>query len=169
VSRLNRSLSSVPPVPIRRSTGRTRTTSTQSRGPQSVDSRTRPCPASSSCSSSSCARQERAPKRSRAGGQNVSEARVSRLNRSLSSVPPVPIRRSRGPQSVDSRTRPCPASSSCSSSSCARQERRPFICAAGSDPKVDWEDSDDETDAVLVERNWMSCTTSVKSMWPLCK
>ena len=39
-------------------------------------------------------------------------------------------------------------------------EQTPLVGAAGSDPKADWEDSDDETDAFLVERDWMNCTTT---------
>ena len=39
-------------------------------------------------------------------------------------------------------------------------EQKPLAGAARSDPKADWEDSDDETDAFLVERDWMSCTTT---------
>ena len=39
-------------------------------------------------------------------------------------------------------------------------EQKPLIGAVASDPKVDWEDSDDETDASLVERDWMSCKTT---------
>ena len=38
-------------------------------------------------------------------------------------------------------------------------EQKPFAPGKSPDPKVDWEDSDDETDNVLVERNWMNCTT----------
>ncbi|TKA52511.1 hypothetical protein B0A53_04887 [Rhodotorula sp. CCFEE 5036] len=41
-------------------------------------------------------------------------------------------------------------------------EQKPPAQAANSDPSVDWEDSDDETDAFLVERDWMSCTTSTQ-------
>ena len=39
-------------------------------------------------------------------------------------------------------------------------EQKPFAPGKSPDPKVDWEDSDDETDAFLVERDWMSCTTT---------
>ncbi|TKA52513.1 hypothetical protein B0A53_04889 [Rhodotorula sp. CCFEE 5036] len=39
-------------------------------------------------------------------------------------------------------------------------EEKPLAGAADPDPSVDWEDSDDETDAFLVERDWMSCTTT---------
>ena len=39
-------------------------------------------------------------------------------------------------------------------------EQTPLVGAAGSDPKADWEDSDNETDAFLVERDWMNCTTT---------
>ncbi|GAA5963206.1 hypothetical protein JCM8115_001058 [Rhodotorula mucilaginosa] len=39
-------------------------------------------------------------------------------------------------------------------------EQKPLAQAANSDPSVDWQDSDDETDAFLVEHDWMSCTTS---------
>ncbi|TKA52492.1 hypothetical protein B0A53_04868 [Rhodotorula sp. CCFEE 5036] len=39
-------------------------------------------------------------------------------------------------------------------------EQKPFARAKGPDLSVDWQDSDDETDAFLVEHDWMSCTTT---------
>lgn len=39
-------------------------------------------------------------------------------------------------------------------------EQKPFAPGNSSDLKVDWEDSDDETDAFLVERDWMDCTST---------
>lgn len=38
--------------------------------------------------------------------------------------------------------------------------QQPLARATGSDVSVDWQDSDDETDAFLIERDWMSCATS---------
>ena len=37
-------------------------------------------------------------------------------------------------------------------------EQKPFAPGKSPDPKVDWEDSDDGTDAFLVERDLMNCT-----------
>lgn len=42
-------------------------------------------------------------------------------------------------------------------------EQKPFAPGKSPDPKVDWEDSDDET-AFLVERDWMNCTTTKQDM-----
>ena len=39
-------------------------------------------------------------------------------------------------------------------------EQEPLARATGLDPSVDWQDSDDETDACLVAHDWMSCTTT---------